>query len=76
MVFEPVILKDPIMFYLMKKKGKPLSNIGITGKAEFTYSDDSTEAAVLEPTGENGFTVQVTKMLMPDLLEVPPVRKI
>ena len=45
----------------MNKKGKPVNNQGITGKTEFTYSDNSTETAVLKPKGENGFVAQMNK---------------
>lgn len=61
MVFQPMMKTDPIIFFLMNKKGKPISNNGITGKAEFTYADNSNETAELRPKGENGFAVQMKK---------------
>ena len=61
MVFQPMMKTDPIIFFLMNKKGKPVNNQGITGKTEFTYSDNSTETAVLKPKGENGFVAQMNK---------------
>ncbi|OFX38151.1 MAG: hypothetical protein A2X08_09070 [Bacteroidetes bacterium GWA2_32_17] len=61
MVFQPMMKTDPLIFFLMNKKGKPVNNQGITGKTEFTYSDNSTETAVLKPKGENGFVAQMNK---------------
>lgn len=60
MVFNPLLKRDPINFYLTTKKGKPVSNQGITGKAELTYADGSTGTIILEPKGDNGFAGQIT----------------
>lgn len=59
MVYQPLLAKDPLAFYLMNKKGKPVSNQGITGKAEITYADKSTGEITLEARGENGFAGQM-----------------
>lgn len=59
MVFEPMLKQDPLTFYLMNKKGKVLSNQGITGKVEFAYTDGSTETVALETKSENGFSAQM-----------------
>jgi len=59
MVYQPLLANDPLTFLLMNKKGKPVSNKGITGKAEITYSDKSTGTITLEPLGENGFAGQM-----------------
>lgn len=59
MVYQPILAKDPLVFYLMNKKGKPVSNQGIIAKAEITYSDKSTAIITLEPIGENGFAGQM-----------------
>lgn len=58
-VFVPMLKRDPISFYLMTKRGKPFSNVGITGKAEFVYADGSTETVTLELKDENGFASQM-----------------
>ena len=59
MVFLPLMKQDPLMFYLTNKKGKPISNKNIAGKAEITYSDKSTGTITLEPRGDNGFAGQM-----------------
>ena len=59
MVFQPVMKQDPLVFYLMKKNGKPKNNSGITGKTEITYADGSTETVILVPRDENGFAGQI-----------------
>ncbi|MBI4929215.1 MAG: hypothetical protein HY841_00515 [Bacteroidetes bacterium] len=59
MVYQPLLANDPLTFLLMNKKGKPISNKGITGKAEITYPDKSTGTITLEPLGENGFAGQM-----------------
>lgn len=40
---NPILKTDPMNFYLMNKRGKPISNIGITGKVECTLQDGTTE---------------------------------
>lgn len=57
MVYQPLYAKDPLTFYLTNKKGKSLSNQGVTAKAEITYSDGTTETDELKPIGENGFAI-------------------
>lgn len=59
MVFGPLLAQDPLAFFVMNKKGKPMSNLGITGKAEITYANGSTKTIILEPSGENGFVGQM-----------------
>ncbi|MBI4947205.1 MAG: hypothetical protein HY840_12495 [Bacteroidetes bacterium] len=59
MVYQPLFAKDPLTFYLMNKKGKPLSNQGIVSKAEITYTDKSTGTITLKAIGENGFAGQM-----------------
>lgn len=59
MVFQPMLMKYPITFYLMNKKGKPVNDTTITGKAEFTFEDASSEKLALECQGENGYAAQL-----------------
>lgn len=60
MVFSPLIKQDPLTFYLMSKKGKPLNDTTVTGKAEFTFQDVSIAVIELEPRGENSYAVQLS----------------
>jgi len=73
MVFQPMMKTDPIIFFLMNKKGKPVNNQEITGKTEFTYSDNSTETAVLKPKGENELSVN-TNSLVDSIANNPMVK--
>ena len=59
MVYQPLMKQDQVIFYLMNKKGKPVSNKEITGKAEITYSDKSNGTITLEQRGENSFAGQM-----------------
>lgn len=59
MVYQPMMKQDPLIFYLMNKKGKPISNQGIAGKAEITYADGSSGTITLEQRGENSFAGQM-----------------
>lgn len=60
MVYQPLMKKDPLIFYLMNKRRKPIGNQGIAGKAEITFADGNTESLTLELRGENGFAGQMT----------------
>ena len=65
MVLNPLLKTDPLNFYLMNKKGKPVSNKDITGKVECTFQDGATETLTLEPSGEDGFAVQLINKTQP-----------
>lgn len=60
MAMSPLMKTDPMSFYLMTKKGKPICNNGITGKVECTFEDRTTETLVLEPRGDDVFVAQLT----------------
>lgn len=68
MVYQPMMMQDPLMFFLMNKKGKPLSCQGITGNLEMTFQDGSIENIALQPKGENRFVVQMTDKTKPVML--------
>ena len=59
MVSQLINVRDPITFYLMNKKGKPVNNGGISGIVTFTFADGSTETDTLEPRQENSFAIQL-----------------
>lgn len=61
MVFDPFLVKDPISFYTVNKKGKPITNQEIDANATITYNDGSTEIVKLSRKGVNGFGGQMAK---------------
>ncbi len=60
-VFEPIIINDPLTIYVMNKKGKPIVNSEISGSAEITYKDGSTETVSLFAKGENAYSIPLKK---------------
>ncbi len=65
MVHEQVLKNDPFTIYVMNKKGKPLLNADISGKAEITYSDGSAETVTLFAKGENAYAVPLKNTSLP-----------
>ena len=61
MVYDYRLANGPIQIYLMNKRGKPISDLSITGKADITYPDGSIDAIILESSGENGFIGAIPK---------------
>ena len=59
MVSQLISTQDPITFYLMNKKGKPVNNKGISGAVTFTFADGSKETDSLEARQENSFAIQL-----------------
>ena len=65
MAMSPLMKTDPMSFYLMTKKCKPISNNGITGKVECTFEDRTTETLVLEPRGDDAFAAKLVNTTKP-----------
>lgn len=64
-VYQPVLKTDPFTIYVMNKKGKPLVSSVITGSAEITYQDGSTETVSLFAKGENAYAVPLKNLTQP-----------
>ncbi|HKR05286.1 MAG TPA: heavy metal-binding domain-containing protein [Bacteroidia bacterium] len=57
--------QDPLMFYLMNKKGKPVIDTTITATAEFTFQDSSIATVQSEPKPEGSYAVQLQDKTKP-----------
>lgn len=70
MVFQPILKQNPIVFYLMDKKGKPVSNKDITAEVKILRGFKVTETLPLSTVGENGFTGQLKDRTGPFICEL------
>ena len=59
MVFQPMLKQNPLAFYLMDKKGKPVSNKDITGEVKTIKNLNIVETLQLSPVAENEFAGQL-----------------
>jgi len=65
MALNPALKTDQMKFYLMSKKGKPFSNVDVTGKIQIVFQDGNVENSVLEPSGTDAFVAQLANVTSP-----------